>query len=211
MIYTIIFDFGGVVIDIDYIRPIDEYQKYGINDFEKRFSKANQDGFFQKLETGKVSNEVFLSEIRAISGKNLSDQQIISAWNSLITGYRKSRIQLLLEIKKNYSTFLLSNTNAFHIEKAIDLYHKEYSVPFDQLFHKIYWSHEIGMRKPNLDIFEYVLKQNNIFAHETLFIDDSIQHIEAARSMGIKTFHLTNGMDMNDLFDTDAKLKQFDF
>ena len=210
MIRTIIFDFGGVVIDIDYVRPIKKYKKYGINDFETRFSKATQDGFFQKMELGRVSNDAFIAEIRSISGKNLTHLEIISAWNSIIVGYQKKRIELLSKVKKNYSTILLSNTNALHIEEAMKLYNQDFQKPFSDLFHKIYWSYEIGMRKPDRKIFEFVLKQNHTFAYEALFIDDSIQHIEAAQTLGIKTLHLKDEMDMLDLFEENGKLKQLD-
>ncbi len=206
MIRTIIFDFGGVIIDIDYLRVIKKFEDYGVNDFKKRFSKAIQDDFFQKVEKGKVSKEVFLETIRNFSGKKISDKQIVSAWNAILEKYPSHRIDLLQEVKKYYTSILLSNTNSLHIEAAMKLYQKDYTIPFENLFDKIYWSYEIGLRKPDKEIFQFVLQKHNLKAEETFFIDDSIQHIETAARLGIQTHHLKEGEDVAHLFEK-GKLK----
>ncbi len=201
MVRTIIFDFGGVVIDIDYVRTIKKFKKYGIEDFENRFSKAVQDDFFQKFERGEVSKREFLTKMRLISGGNLNDGQIISAWNALIVGYSHDRIELLRKIKPFYRLILLSNTNEIHIEEALRLFSGSYDFDFYSLFHHVYWSYKTGMRKPEPRIFHRVLDKHHLLPEETLFIDDSIQHIEAAKSLGIQTYHLNDGEDITQLFD----------
>ena len=201
MIRTIIFDFGGVIIDIDYLRVIRKFENYGVNDFKKRFSKAIQDDFFQKVEIGMVPKEVFLETIRSFSGKKINDKQIVLAWNAILKNYPSHRIDLLQEVKEYYTTILLSNTNSFHIEAAMKLYQNNYTIPFENLFDKIYWSYEIGLRKPDNEIFQFVMQKHNLKAEEIFFIDDSIQHIEAAARLGIQTHHLKEGEDVAQLFE----------
>ena len=203
MIRTIIFDFGGVILDIDYLRVIKKFETYGINDFKRRFSKAIQDDFFQRVEKGMVPKEFFFQKIREFSEKKITDNQIISAWNAIIKEYPPHRIELLQRVKNNYTTILLSNTNSFHIEAAMKLYQQDFTTPFEDLFHKIYWSYEIGMRKPDKEIFQFVLQKHKLKAQETLFIDDSIQHIESAIQLGIQTHHLKEDEDILELFEND--------
>ncbi len=201
MIRTIIFDFGGVVIDIDYVRTIRKFKEYGVKDFEKRFSKATQDEFFQHLERGEVSKRDFLTKMRLVSGNRLTDEQIISAWDALIIGYSPGRIRLLQKIKPYYRLILLSNTNELHIEKALHLFAQSYDFEFSSLFDYVYWSYETGMRKPEPEIFQFVLDKHRLLPEETLFIDDSIQHIEGAKTLGIQAYHLKDNEDITQLFD----------
>ncbi|MFT6281051.1 MAG: putative hydrolase of the HAD superfamily [Salibacteraceae bacterium] len=112
----------------------------------------------------------------------------------------RSRIELLQKLSEKYRIFLLSNTNSIHIDAAIRTWNKVSDTPMGSVFETIYFSHRVGMRKPNLEIFDYVCEQHKLNKQETLFIDDSIQHIEGAKKSGLHTLHLTGGLNIQDVF-----------
>ncbi|MFZ4401589.1 MAG: HAD family hydrolase [Bacteroidales bacterium] len=206
-IKNIIFDFGGVILNIDYQRTIQAFNEIGFNDFEKAYSKASQHLLFDRLETGEISAQEFRDGIRKVTGINLNDVVIDFAWNKIILDLPEKRIRLLKELKSKYKTFLLSNTNKIHY----DIYSKDLQKygfqHFNEIFEKAYFSFELGMRKPNREIFEFVLNEQKLIPDETLFIDDSIQHIETAEKMGIITYHLSSKVDITHLFDKNYNLK----
>ena len=190
-IKNILFDLGGVLYHIDYGITIKAFEKLGIRNFHKHFSQQQQNNLFDQLETGKISNTDFIKEMKVLL-PNCTKEEIINAWNGLLIGIPKENIQLLKDLSKQYRLFLLSNTNLIHINQINKLLYEDYNLKsLDPLFDKIYLSHQIGMRKPNRETFEWVLKDAGILAHETLFIEDSIQHIKGANKVGIRT-HLWN-------------------
>lgn len=186
-IKNILFDLGGVLYHIDYGITIKAFEKLGIKNFHKHFSQQQQNNLFDQLETGKISNTDFIKEMKVLL-PNCTKEEIINAWNGLLIGIPKENIQLLKDLSKQYRLFLLSNTNLIHMNQINKLLYKDYNLKsLDPLFDKIYLSHQIGMRKPNRETFEWVLKDAGILAHETLFIEDSIQHIKGANKVGIRT------------------------
>ena len=187
VIKNILFDLGGVLYHIDYSLSIEAFENLGIENFHEHFSQKKQSYLFDRLETGQISEKDFIKEIKAIL-PNCTKEKIINAWNRLLIGLPKENIQLLQALSKKYQLFLLSNTNSIHIKQINKLLYKDYNLKsLDPLFDKIYLSHQIGMRKPNRETFEWVLKDAKILANETLFIDDSIQHINNAKKVGIQT------------------------
>ncbi|MCF8297173.1 MAG: HAD family phosphatase [Saprospiraceae bacterium] len=190
-IKNIIFDFGGVIYDIDFKLSNIKFKKFGINNLEELYFQAQESKLFEKLEKSEISASDFCEEIRKISGKKISDDKIFSAWNALLIGYKIERIELLESIKKNYRTFLLSNTNIIHYEHYLAQLQNQFGhKDFSELFEKAYFSHQIKMKKPDKEIYEFVLSENNLKAEETLFIDDSKVNIEAAGKLGIQTYLL---------------------
>ena len=186
-IKNILFDLGGVLYHIDYEITIKAFEELGIKNFHKHFSQQQQNNLFDQLETGKISNTDFIKEMKVLL-PNCTKEEIINAWNGLLIGIPKENIQLLKDLSKQYRLFLLSNTNLIHINQINKLLYEDYNLKsLDPLFDKIYLSHQIGMRKPNRKTFEWVLKDAGILAHETLFIEDSIQHIKGANKVGIRT------------------------
>ena len=207
-IKNIIFDLGGVILNIDYLIVVKSFRELGIDDFDQWYSQKNQGDIFDKLETGKITPEEFHVEVMKHSTKQLNAAEINTAWNSMLLDLPAERIKLLQEVQKQYRCFLLSNTNEIHIEAYSASIAKKFgSIDiFNQLFEKVYYSSRVGMRKPNREIFEFVLNENNLIPAETLFIDDSPQHIEGAKLTGIHTIYLTKGKSILDLFDTDHSL-----
>lgn len=188
---AIIFDLGGVIINLDYKKTEEEFKRLFGTDFSEIYSKQSQTDIFNKLETGHISEKQFVEAMQKSSKTEIESQAIISAWNAMLLDIPKERIELLEKIGKEKRIFLLSNTNEIH-KKAFDKIvletHKmEGLEPF---FEKAYFSHLVGMRKPHTEIFEFVIKENKLNPQKTLFIDDSPQHIEGAIKAGLNAYYL---------------------
>ena len=202
----IIFDLGGVILNIDYDLTIKEFEKIGVQNSTSYYSKSEQKKLFDDLETGKISEKEFIDSIK-LKTNNASDDQIKNAWNKMLLNLPLERLLFIKSMMCNYQTFLLSNTNSIHIscfKNGLDA--SEWKL-FVSVFNKIYFSYEIGMRKPSAKIFEYVLKDNHLQAENVLFIDDSIQHINAAKKIGIITHHLKDNEDLITILTDKFQLK----
>ena len=196
---TLIFDFGGVIINLDYSKPVSEFKKLGILDSKKLYSKKEQTKLFDSLECGQISNENFLNEIRKKS--NTNDLELIKkAWNSILLNIPEERVHLLKKLSSKYKIFLLSNTNSIHLKEIISSYGEKKWKNFISIFNDVYFSNQIGMRKPNENIFFHVINKNKLDVSKTLFIDDTSQHIKIAKKIGFKTYHLTDKEDITSLF-----------
>lgn len=197
-IKAIIFDLGGVILNINYQLAEQAFEKLGIENFAELFSQASQSKLFDRLEKGVISPAEFRKELCSLSKKNLTDDQIDKAWNAMLLDLPPERIELLKKLKEHYKIYLLSNTNKIHIDQfSCRTISRE---KLESLFDKVYFSSEIGMRKPDSEIFEHVLKENGLKPSETLFIDDSIQHIEGAEKVEIRAVLLEKGTTINKLF-----------
>lgn len=200
-IRNIIFDLGGVIINIDYGKSIEHLQKLCKNNCNIAFSQKEQSHLFDVYETGVSSSEEFRDHLRQAYHIDAADEQIDDAWNAMLLDIPKERIDLLLELGKKYRIFLLSNTNAIHLKRFNEIVAHSFTIPsLDSLFEKSYYSHLVGKRKPDAAIFEQVLAENGLERSETLFIDDSIQHIESAKSIAIPTLHLQPPLTINQVF-----------
>jgi len=202
-IKNIIFDYGNVIFNIDFKRVQQSFRDLGIENVEVFFDHKNQDPVFDLLDRGEINNADFRAHIREVTGKHeLSDQQIDGAWNSIFLDIPAPYIELLKKIKGKYRTFLLSNTNAIHEIFFTDYVKKNFGLESnDELFEKVYYSHLVGKRKPEAAIFEQVLTENNLKPEETLFIDDSPQHLEGAKKLGIHTFLMTSPDNITKFFE----------
>ena len=200
-IKNIVFDLGGVILDIDYNLTVKAFEDLGIPNFKEQYSKMSQSNLFDNIETGKISPVEFRDLIREVAQKTISDAEIDTAWNALILHLPQYRIEILKNLQVNYRLFLLSNTNKIHYDDYSEVIKRENGIEgLEPLFEKTYLSHEMGLRKPDPEIFQVVLSENNLVPKETLFIDDSPQHIASAKTLGIVAYHLENE-DIGDLFD----------
>lgn len=198
-IQNVIFDLGGVIINLDQSRTIEAFSRASDISFRGIYDGKDQE-LFHAFEMGKVSPVEFYKEIRRQIGFKGSEIELANAWNTMLLDVPEERLEALVEMKHNYNTFLLSNTNEPHIE-AIELeLENEHGIKnFDDYFDKVYYSCRIGMRKPDKEIFELVLNGNKLKPEETVFIDDSPQHVKAAGELGINAFLLQKNMSVNDL------------
>lgn len=208
-IKNIIFDLGGVLLNIDYQASINAFKALGISDFDDIYAQAAQDHLFDSFDKGEISPAVFRDQLRQMTGLPLTDDSIDQAWGAMLLDLPWPRIDLLQGIKANYRCFLLSNTNAIHIPLFYDYLRREYGMEnLKAFFEKQYFSFEIGLRKPDREPFDLILRENELVASQTLFIDDSIQHLEGARAAGIRSFWLDpNAIQVTDLFNWKYQLR----
>ena len=197
-IKNIIFDLGGVVINLDYKISIEEFKKLGIKDFDVFFAKNS---VLDKWDRGRITVNEFLAEIKKHLPDSVTNEQIINAWNAMLLDLPKERAELLKKLRKKYRTFLLSNTNELHLE-----YHFKYLQDFygvndlSPFFEKLYFSNIIGMRKPDAEVYEFVLSDSGLKPEQTLFIDDHLQNVESAIRCGIKSYYLQYPSTIMDIF-----------
>jgi glucose-1-phosphatase len=188
---NIIFDLGGVLLNIDYLLVVDSFHKIGLPDFGTLFSQAKQKQLFDQYEKGEISSLEFRNELKTFCKSDTTDADINTAWNSMLLDLPVERLELLKRMKQTHRTFLLSNTNEIHIDQFNIYLQETFKIAdLSGYFEKVYLSYKIGMRKPDAEIFELVLRENQLDPHETLFIDDSVQHIEAAKKLGIQAYWL---------------------
>ncbi len=190
-IKNIIFDLGGVILNIDYALTFNAFKKLGFSNFDELFAQAKQVGVFDQFDKGLITPVEFINTIRSLSSKPLSDNQILTAWNALLLDFPISRLKLLEQIRNHYRTFLLSNTNQIHCEVYnSDLFRTFGVKDLSYFFEKVYYSHVIHMRKPDREVYELLINENGLKPDETLFIDDTEQHVEGAKLVGIHTYLL---------------------
>lgn len=192
-IKNIIFDYGNVIFLIDFQKTQKTFTDLGIKNIERFFAHAGHDPIFDDFEKGDITAEEFRNGIRRVTEKpELTDDEINNAWTSLLIGVPKVNHEILLEAKKKYRTFLLSNINEIHLDFITTYLKSEHNIESnDVFFEKVYYSHLVRKRKPNKDIFEHVLADSNLLPQETLFIDDSPQHLKTAKELGFQTHLMT--------------------
>lgn len=198
---NIIFDLGGVILNIDYTLTLNAFSELRIKNPEAQFNQLKQTPLFDDYETGRIGSEEFRQGLRKYIPSQISDQELDKAWNAMLLDLPKERIILLERLGKEFRIFLLSNTNEIHILE----FHRRLVEWFDMpdlshIFEQVHYSYEMGMRKPDPEIFEAVIEQNGLAASETLFIDDSPQHIEGAKSVGLQAHFLSSDQNIVDFF-----------
>ncbi|MBL7699769.1 MAG: HAD family phosphatase [Chitinophagaceae bacterium] len=192
-IKNIIFDLGGVILNIDFKKTYEAFHLIGLKDFWQYINQFHISDLFLKYEIGQIDDLEFIDNVAKLSDAPMSKDKIVQAWNALLLDFPKERIELLKKIKSKYRTFLLSNTNSLHLQEYNERLHNEQGVYLEDLFEKTYYSHVIKMRKPHAEIFELVLNENNLKPSETLFIDDTYSNFEEAQRLGIQIHHLEPG------------------
>ena len=186
-IKNIIFDLGNVLLDIDFSKTIAAFEGLGFSNFKSTYSPYKMDTLFENLETGKITEETFYKDIKTIGKNPLTNTQIKNAWNALLLNFRKESLTFLEKISSTYNLYLLSNTNSIHFNAFEEIFRKETGKSsLGNYFIKTYYSHLIGLRKPDKDVYSFVLKDAGIVAGETLFIDDLANNVEGACSLGIQ-------------------------
>lgn len=188
---TILLDLGGVLIDVDYHASAKAFKALGHADFDRLYSKAQQDHLFDGFEVGALSPAQFRDSIRVVLDERLTDAVIDRCWNAMLGSIPAERIELVERLKQRYQVLLLSNTNAIHVPAFSAIVERENGIAdFKGLFHGAYYSCEIGLRKPDARAFHHVLGGHGADPRRTLFIDDSEQHVTGARQAGLHAEHL---------------------
>ena len=200
---NLLIDFGGVLIDLDRQRCIDNFKKLGCAQIDEQLNVYHQEGFFKLHEMGVISSTEFRNKIRETIGRPVNDKQIDEAWNSFLVGIPTYKLELLLRLRKEYAVYLLSNTNEIHWEWSVRNAFPFRSFGVEDYFDKVYLSFKMKRLKPNPDIFKAVLDDAGIAAEETFFIDDSKENCETAQTLGISTYTPKAREDWSHLFDSE--------
>ena len=202
---NLIFDLGEVIFDIDYRQTITAFQKLAVVDFSTVVSYSAQNPVFDWYEKGQVTTGFFFDELRKYLRPGTTDKEIESAWNAIFQDFSPQKIELLKQLKTRYNTFALSNINEIHlasIDKAAQT--KFGGAAFSNFFQAAYYSNKIGLRKPEPEIYALLLEKEGLKAGETFFVDDKKENVEAARTLGIHAYQLTNRNNLQGLL---AELK----
>jgi len=199
---SIIFDYGGVIINIRYENTIAAFSKLSGLEASHFYTQNHQRSLFDDYESGRISSAEFRDGLRSLFKIDGSDQALDDAWNALLLNIPQERIDLLKKLGQHKRLFLLSNINEIHRVACDRIFDETFGVEFGgiySLFEKVYFSYEVGDRKPNPSIFKTVIQQQNLDPSRTVFIEDTLQHIEGAKTVGLQTIHITNGLTITDL------------
>ena len=201
-IKNIIFDLGGVILDIDENVVYKELEKLGIDISKLAHSKEFME-IMSKFDTGIYTASTFRKKIKQFIGQEkMTDQKFDSIWNAMLLDIPRERIEAIEKVKKHYKIFLMSNSNVIHY----DLYVRDLQLrfgynEFDELFNKSYFSFAEHLEKPDPRFFELILDHEGLLPEETLFIDDTAENIETAKSLGINTYHIRRDELVRNLFE----------
>ena len=191
MIKNIIFDLGGVIYDIRYENIPEAFARMGAGNLISLYSKAKQTDFIDRYEEGLMSSDDFCEEIHRLSEVPLTNEQIKEAWNAILIDVPAPRVDFLLKLKERYNLYLFSNTNQFNYDYFTAHLKQKYGFNFfETIFKAAYFSHILHIRKPKVEGFQRIMQEQQLNPAETLFIDDSPQHVEGARRCGLQAYHL---------------------
>lgn len=195
-IKNIIFDLGGVLLDIDPQRAIRAFRELGMADLIKPGGWGYDHEVFLRMEQGLLNDRQFRDGVRELLPAPATDQQIDDAWCAMLIRFAPEKIRLLQQLAPRYRLYLFSNTNSIHIRHFHELFRKEFGFPLSGLFIKDYYSSDIKLRKPDLRSYQFILNDAGLNPAETLFIDDSDRNTEAAAQLGMQTICFTPGLDL---------------
>lgn len=194
---TLIFDFGGVILDIN---PEHTWNAFGKFASKENIHQVINSGLLQAIESGKITAAELRGQINRQLDKKIDDATFDRAWNAMLIDYKPKRIERIQWLKKSHRMLLLSNTNEIHYAFFSRKLEKEYGVGFSDLFHHTYLSHEMGLLKPNTEIFRRVLIEQQLTPEKTLFIEDTRENADAATLLGIETLVIPRNGNFYDYF-----------
>ena len=186
---AVLFDLGGVLIDIDYYATERAFESLGVSDFKERYSQLAQNELFNRFECGEITPQHFVNLLLPYTQSGTTPNQVVAAWNAMLGAFPTEKLKLIEHLEKTTPLFMLSNTNELHWIEVERAWRKVSDEPLQHFFKKIYLSHEIGQRKPHPETFEWVCQQMGFEPAEVLFIDDTPQHIEGAIKAGLQVHY----------------------
>ena len=194
MIKNIIFDLGGVIVGINYPRTSEAFKSLGGYEIDRIYSQQAQIPLFDEYDRGRISSEFFRTQLKKqLNIESISDSTFDKAWNAMLLNLPLERLTFIRSLKERYRVFLLSNINEIHLKEVFNICFRDTGMgqdDFTQCFHRVYYSHEIGLRKPDKEAFEKIIHENGLMRNETLFIDDSEQHVRGALAIGVHAVFL---------------------
>ena len=190
-----------MIIGLDTFKTVKAFADLSGLSAEEVKYKFESSSFFQDFEKGNISENEFRKNIRSLLNSLMEDSEIDQAWNAMLLEFSSEKLNLLKQLKSEYKTFLLSNTNAIHLKEVNKILYKTSGEKnLDFYFHQSYYSHLMGMRKPNTEIFNHVVIENKLNPSETIFLDDHAPNISGAAAVGIQTKLITQSDTLLSLF-----------
>ena len=201
-IKNIIFDLGSVLLDIDVDRTLRSFDTMGVSGKQLEEIYKEPENFFLLFEKGAIDADTFRNAFRTLSDNHLTDQQINDAWSAMVVGFPENKVELLKCLVNKYDLYLLSNTNEVHVP----VYTRQFietsgGVPFEDIFTRIYYSHDVKLSKPNPAIFQYMVNDSGIVPEESLFIDDLQRNVEAAIETGLPAYQYREEDDLEEVLE----------
>ena len=200
-IKNIVFDLGGVLVDLDFKAAINGLQQAGFANVKEQLQTLHQGGIFQKFELGEMSADEFRTAIRENSTVELTDEEVDNLWNAMLLEIPREKLELILDLRGKYMVYLLSNTNSIHWDYVCKNAFNYRGFRVKDYFEETFLSYEMHLAKPDKAIFEKVLQDANLLPEETLFIDDSEANCKAAEEVGIHAHHYHIGDDLSKVFE----------
>lgn len=199
-IKNIIFDLGGVILNINYQLTIQAFHELGATHFVQDFTKNPEHAFFIDFEIGKITSQQFRDSLRECLYLDVQDEVLDKAWNALLLDFPVERLALLQDLKQQYRTFLFSNTNAIHVDEVFNILQRQHQInSLAAFFEKEYYSHILGARKPHAEGYLAILQENNLQPAETVFVDDLYANILGAQKVGLHTIHIAESRTIMDI------------
>lgn len=195
----ILFDLGGVLLNIDFQKTVEAFKLSGCYQFDKFTDAENLPEFFYLFETGAINQKNFFKEINHLSERPINDLEIIDNWNAMLLEFPLRRLQILQQLQIHFDLMLVSNTNEIHEACFNQKLKTQTGFPsLNTFFDKVYYSHKTGLRKPDPALFKKILEENSLNPEKTLLIDDSKVNTDTASQLGIQTIWLQEGMTIED-------------
>lgn len=201
-IKNIVFDLGGVLIELDHGQAVRRFEDIGVDDAEQLLDPYEQKGIFLEVENGTITAEEHYEKLRKHTGKDIPYEDIQHAWLGFIADTPQYKLDYLLKLREHYNVYLLSNTNPIIQEgwARTDQFTPA-GRPIGSYFDKMYTSYEVGVTKPDRKIFDYMIADSGLIPSETLFVDDAKSNVEVGRSLGFQTYQPVNGEDWREAVD----------
>lgn len=194
---ALLFDLGGVLYDIDVQRSVDAFKALGLEDFDELYNLEEQTDLFDLLEKGKIGGKELESALQKHFKTKPAEGKIIEAWQALLIGMREENIRILQNLRPHYKIYLVSNTNALHLQVIDEYVRKHFGIPrLRDLFDKAYFSFELGLRKPDLSMYNYVIKDADLEPAKSFFIDDNEDNVKGAIAAGLSAVYMKRGSDL---------------
>ena len=185
---TIIFDFGGVLLNLNMKACIDAFARLGYNKIDELIDHYKQKGLFLLFEEGKISTEEFFTELQKKVGLHASIEDLKQAYLSFLCDLPQYKLDLILKLRKKYKIYMLSNINQFIFDYCKKTYFETANYAFEDYFDKAYLSFEMGVCKPDKLIFEKMIEDSGLIPSQCFFLDDGIKNIETAKKLGFHTY-----------------------
>lgn len=196
---NILFDLGGVILDLNVNGTLEAFLNLGFQKELLNYPENFYTDIFFNYETGKVTTSEFRDSVRKLSEINFSDQDFDEAWCTMLSRVPKKRTEILQSLAKDYKLYMLSNTSPLHITRFTEMFYESAGYSFEDVFTRLFYSHDIGLHKPDPKAFQHVLNEANIIPEETLFLDDNIHNVKAAKELGFNVIHITDNLKMENV------------